>query len=142
MSVVLVIAFFCMTAAACGKTDKRDANVSDSDDTATKKVVFSSDTRIAYLGPAGTYTEEATQFFFANTGVMKPEQTVDLVIEALTEGTADYAVIPQENTVGGAVTNYVDALLNQTEVCVVGEVSTGRKAHEQSILHIYPDCNL
>lgn len=122
MSVVLVIAFLCMTAAACGKTDKRDANVSDSDDTATKKVVFSSDTRIAYLGPAGTYTEEATQFFFANTGVMKPEQTVDLVIEALTEGTADYAVIPQENTVGGAVTNYVDALLNQTDVCVVGEV--------------------
>ena len=40
MSVVLVIAFFCMTAAACGKTDKRDANVSDSDDTATKKVFF------------------------------------------------------------------------------------------------------
>jgi Prephenate dehydratase len=53
---------------------------------------------------------------------MQPEQTVDLAIEALMAGTADYAVIPQENTVGGAVTNYVDALLNQTDVCVVGEV--------------------
>ena len=39
---------------------------------------------------------------------MQPEQTVDLAIEALMAGTADYAVIPQENTVGGAVTNYVD----------------------------------
>ena len=37
-------------------------------------------------------------------------------------GEADYAVIPQENTIGGAVTNYVDALIRQEDVYVVGEV--------------------
>ena len=33
-----------------------------------------------------------------------------------------YAVIPQENTIGGAVTDYVDILISQTDVSVVGEV--------------------
>lgn len=37
-------------------------------------------------------------------------------------GAADYAVIPQENTLGGAVVNYVDALIAAEDAYVVGEV--------------------
>ncbi len=78
--------------------------------------------RISYLGPAGTYTEEAAEYYFQESGLMIPEKTVDEAIAALLEGNADYAVIPQENTLGGAVTNYVDALISQPDVYVVGEV--------------------
>lgn len=78
--------------------------------------------RVSYLGPAGTYTEEATRFFFRDTGACLPEASVEEAIAALVEGRADYAVIPQENTLGGAVTNYVDALIAEARVYVVGEV--------------------
>ena len=65
--------------------------------------------RVCYLGPEGTYTEEAARFFFSS-GVFRPKATVPEAIADVREGNADYAVIPQENTLGGAVINYVDAL--------------------------------
>ena len=78
--------------------------------------------RVSYLGPAGTYTEEATRFFFESAKEFIPEATVEEAIADVTEGRTEYAVIPQENTLGGAVTNYVDALIAQESVYVVGEV--------------------
>ena len=78
--------------------------------------------RVSYLGPAGTYTEEAARFFFRNGETLNPRETVNDAIADMLSGEADYAVIPQENTVGGAVVNYVDALIGAEEACVVGEV--------------------
>ncbi len=77
--------------------------------------------RVSYLGPAGTYTEEAAQFFFP-ASVFQPQATVAEAIGDVVNGEADYAVIPQENTLGGAVTGYVDALIGEEAVCVAGEV--------------------
>ncbi len=77
--------------------------------------------RISYLGPEGTYTEEAAKFFFSE-GVFQPRGTVNEAIEDVTAGRAEYAVIPQENTVGGAVVNYIDALMAGENIWVVGEV--------------------
>ena len=74
-------------------------------------VLPESDARVSYLGPAGTYTEEAARFFFTDAKELLPMETVDAAIALVEEGKADYAVIPQENTIGGAVTNYVDALI-------------------------------
>ena len=78
--------------------------------------------RVSYLGPAGTYTEEAAQFFFQDGETMNPKETVNDAIDDVLSGDADFAVIPQENTVGGAVVNYVDALISAEDVYVVGEV--------------------
>lgn len=78
--------------------------------------------RVSYLGPAGTYTEEAAQFFFRGGEALNPKETVNDAIADLLSGDADYAVIPQENTVGGAVVNYVDALIGADDAFVVGEV--------------------
>ena len=78
--------------------------------------------RVSYLGPAGTYTEEAAQFFFQGGEALNPKETVNDAIADLLSGEADYAVIPQENTVGGAVVNYVDALIRAEDTFVVGEV--------------------
>ena len=77
---------------------------------------------ISYLGPEGTYTEEAARFFFP-AGDFRPKETVPDAMADVIEGKADYAVIPQENTLGGAVTSYIDALIaDEMNVYVVGEV--------------------
>jgi len=78
--------------------------------------------RVSYLGPAGTYTEEATQFFFREGEALVPRDTVNDAIADLMSGASDYAVIPQENTLGGAVVSYVDALIGAEDTFVVGEV--------------------
>ena len=76
---------------------------------------------VSYLGPQGTYTEEAARQFFLN-GTFLPETTVEEAIADLVAGDAQYAVIPQENTLGGAVAGYVDALIAQENVYVAGEI--------------------
>ncbi|MBQ5391866.1 MAG: hypothetical protein IIU44_05805 [Spirochaetales bacterium] len=77
---------------------------------------------VSYLGPEGTYTQEACGLFFGKQGTYMPYATVHDAVEALVRGDTDYAVIPQENTIGGAVIDYVDELIAQSSVCVVGEV--------------------
>lgn len=80
------------------------------------------DAVVSYLGPEGTYSQEACIHFFARQGSYVPYKTVGETVEALLAGESDYAVIPQENTIGGAVVDYVDTLIAQKEVAVVGEV--------------------
>ena len=77
---------------------------------------------VSYLGPEGTYTEEAAHFFFKDEATFIPETTVQEAIEDVVTGKANYAVIPQENTLGGAVVNYVDELIAQENIYVAGEV--------------------
>ena len=106
--------------AACGNLGSGSGN-----DTATASsdaFQIVENASVSYLGPAGTYTEEATKLFFSEKAVLMPEETVTDAIEMILTGNADYAVIPQENTLGGAVINYVDALVKTEGVYVVGEV--------------------
>jgi prephenate dehydratase len=79
-------------------------------------------TTVAYLGPEGTYTEEAVKLFFGDNDELLPQATVADALALVTDGTAAYAVIPQENTLGGPVTDYIDALLTAKDAKVVGEV--------------------
>ena len=79
-------------------------------------------TTIAYLGPAGTYTEEATKLFFGNNDELLPQKTVTDALACVADGTAAYTVIPQENTLGGPVTDCIDALLAAKDAKVVGKV--------------------
>ena len=78
--------------------------------------------KVSYLGPEGTYTEEAAQFWFRNGETLIPKATVNDAIADMLTGETDYAVIPQENTLGGAVVNYVDALIAAEDAYVVGEI--------------------
>ena len=77
---------------------------------------------IGYLGPEGTYTQEACDKFFGGEGTCVPYKTVDDTVAALINRETDYAVIPQENTIGGAVIDYVDAVIKNVQVNVVGEI--------------------
>ena len=108
----------CIIPAACCFSMAAFGSDSDSTEASSQNM---DDVRISYLGPEGTYTEEAAQSFFS-AGTLQPKETVPEALADLTGGDADYAVIPQENTLGGAVTNYVDALIKQKDVYVIGEV--------------------
>lgn len=79
-------------------------------------------TTVAYLGPEGTYTEEAAKLFFGDNDEMMPQATVADALALVAEGKAAYAVVPQENTLGGPVTDYIDAFLAADDAKVVGEV--------------------
>jgi prephenate dehydratase len=70
--------------------------------------------RLAYLGPAGSFTESAARRFPAAGPVrILSCPTVEQVLLALRSGSADAAVVPLENSVEGAVTPSVDALVRQ-----------------------------
>ncbi len=78
-------------------------------------------TTIAYLGPAGTFTEQAVWNFDLPDPQLVP---VDSPAEALNEvraGRADYAVVAVENSVDGAVTATTDALTEAPGVQIYGE---------------------
>ena len=77
---------------------------------------------VSFLGPEGTYTQEACGVFFEKMGTYIPYETVGDAVDALEEGLTDYAVIPQENTIGGAVTDYVDIVIAKSSLSVIGEV--------------------
>ncbi|MCR5204422.1 MAG: histidine-type phosphatase [Lachnospiraceae bacterium] len=77
---------------------------------------------VAFLGPEGTYTQEACEKFFGNDDTLVPYKTVGDAVQALVDKRAKYAVIPQENTIGGAVVDYVDTLIAEPSVSVAGEV--------------------
>lgn len=77
---------------------------------------------VAYLGPEGTYSQEACEVFFGKKDGFVPYKTVAEAVASVGGGECKYAVIPQENTIGGAVTDYVDIVIGTTGISVVGEV--------------------
>ena len=78
--------------------------------------------RVSYLGPEGTYTQMACKRFFGDEGELNPYETVSNAVTALTKGESDYAVIPQENTIGGAVVEYIDNVIETDGISVKGEI--------------------
>ncbi|MBE6480184.1 MAG: hypothetical protein E7Z98_06715 [Olsenella sp.] len=111
-------AVLCLPLAACAQGQDVPADMEEPAADAEVADV----TSVAYLGPAGTYTEEATKLFFGDNDELLAQETVAQALELVTDGSAAYAVIPQENTLGGPVTDYIDALLTTEGVSVVGEV--------------------
>lgn len=81
-----------------------------------------SQVRVSYLGPEGTYTQEACGTFFNAQGTYVPAEDVAASVQALLRGEVDYAVIPQENSIGGAIPAYLDEVVGHAEVSVAGEV--------------------
>lgn len=78
---------------------------------------------VGYLGPAATYTEEASILFFGDKETLVPMKTVPETLAGVKDGTFRYAVVPIENTVGGPVYNYLDAVIGDPAFAVVGEVN-------------------
>ncbi len=77
---------------------------------------------VSYLGPAGTYTEEASIKFFGEKETLIAVPTVPGALAKLKSGECQYSVVPVENTIGGMVYNYLDAVVADDDFVIVGEV--------------------
>ena len=79
-------------------------------------------TRVAYLGPAGTFSEQAALGYFGSSVQRVPCPSIDEVFRASSAGAADFGVVPLENSTEGVVARSLDLLL-QSPLAIVGETS-------------------
>ncbi|MBN8869884.1 MAG: prephenate dehydratase [Solirubrobacterales bacterium] len=80
--------------------------------------------RVAYLGPAGTFSEDALEVsgFAPDTFEPRVTETIPAAIEAVAEGFAERALVPVENSIEGSVRPTLDSLIEQAErVRIIGE---------------------
>jgi chorismate mutase/prephenate dehydratase len=79
-------------------------------------------TRVAYLGPAGTFSEGAALGYFGSSIVRVPCASIDEVFRATAAGAADFGVVPVENSTEGVVARSLDLFLT-TPLFIIGETS-------------------
>lgn len=77
---------------------------------------------VAYLGPKGSYSQEASEKLFGSTIDFHGEETISAVFRSVQAGTTKLAVVPIENSSEGAVRETHSLLLN-TGVNIVSEIS-------------------
>jgi prephenate dehydratase len=104
-------------------------------------------TRLAYLGPAGTFTEEAALRYRPDAELI-PLQTEAAVVAAVESGEAGQGVLAIENSLEGSVTRTIDALIHDSRLFIKGElvlpiehcliVRPGTKAEEISVVCAHP----
>ncbi|HET9403323.1 MAG TPA: prephenate dehydratase [Burkholderiales bacterium] len=77
--------------------------------------------RVAYLGPQGTFSQEAAVKHFGGAAVLSSCPSIDEVFRQVETGAAGYGVVPVENSTEGAIGRTLDLLLT-TPARVCGEV--------------------
>ena len=79
--------------------------------------------RVGFLGPSGTYAEEALRSSAGAVVDEVPFATVYETVMAVQSGAVDRAVVPIENSLEGSVTTTLDTLAGEADgVRIVGEV--------------------
>ena len=86
--------------------------------------------RVAYLGPAGTFSEDALRAAARGAPIEAlPRPNVYEAIRAVEQGEAELALVPFENSIEGSVRATLDVLAHETgSVAIVGE-------HDHPISH-------
>ena len=77
---------------------------------------------VAYLGPQGSFSEQAALEHFGHAVQKLPCPSFDEVFRAVEAGQADVGMVPVENSTEGAVNRSLDLLLN-TPLKILGERS-------------------
>lgn len=105
---------------------------------------------IAYLGPPGTFSEEAALAYAggragANT---LPMASIPAVVTAIETGAASVGVLPIENLLEGSVTFTLDLLIHETALQIAGEIvipirqyllaRPGLRLSEVQVLYAHP----
>src|SRR2546421_4993553 len=80
-------------------------------------------TRFVYLGPEGTFSEQALLTLpAAAKGTRTPARSVPEALDAVRAGDADAALVPLENSIGGQVGVTLAELANGSPLLITREV--------------------
>lgn len=77
----------------------------------------------AYLGPVGTFTEEALAKITLPQDQSIPYSNVTATLNAVRNGEAEFALVPIENSVEGVVARTLDELATGEPLIIAGEVT-------------------
>ena len=77
--------------------------------------------RLAYLGPPGTYSEEAAMLYDADAEYIAAT-TMPGVVQRVHSGDADEGIVPVENSLEGTVTFTADLLIQETTLKIKSEL--------------------
>ena len=83
---------------------------------------------VAYLGPEGTFTQEATSKRFGHAALTRPLSSISEVFAEVEAGEVCYGVVPVENSTEGMVNHTLDNFLD-SHVLINGEVQLRVRLH-------------
>jgi chorismate mutase/prephenate dehydratase len=84
--------------------------------------------KVGYLGPEGTFTQSAVLKHFGLSVRPLPLMTIEEVFHEVESGTADFGVVPIENSTEGTVNNTLDMFLT-SPLSICGEVEVRIRQH-------------
>lgn len=103
---------------------------------------------IAYLGPPGTFSEEAALSWGGPEDQLLPLASIPAVVTAVETGAATFGVLPLENSLEGSVTTTLDLLIRETSLRISSELvlpvrhmlatRPGLQLHQVQVLHAHP----
>ncbi len=76
---------------------------------------------VAFLGPEGTFTQQAALKHFGHSAVSRPLAAIDEVFREVEAGAVNYGVVPIENSTEGVVNHTLDSFLDSS-LRICGEV--------------------
>jgi chorismate mutase/prephenate dehydratase len=77
--------------------------------------------RVSYLGPQGTFSEQAVRQHFGQAVAGEPSASIDEAFRSAESGACQFAVVPAENSTDGVVGRTLDLLLT-TPLRICGEI--------------------
>lgn len=78
--------------------------------------------RAAFLGPEGTFTQQAVLKHFGHSAVCIPMSTIDDVFREVAAGSVEFGVVPVENSSEGVVNHTLDSFFD-SDLKICGEVA-------------------
>ncbi len=77
--------------------------------------------KVGYLGPEGTFSQQAVHKHFGHSALGLPMASVEEVFEEVATGAADFGVVPVENSSQGTIQSTLDMFLT-SPLMICGEV--------------------
>lgn len=77
--------------------------------------------KVAYLGPEGTFTQQAALKHFGHSAICLPMAAIDEVFREVEAGSVDYGVVPIENSTEGVISHTLDSFMD-SGLQISGEV--------------------
>jgi prephenate dehydratase len=86
--------------------------------------------KLAFLGPRGTFTEEAARLMTAQLEpTYHPYATIIEALNAVARDEMDYGVVPMENSIEGTVNSTLDWLIHEVQLPILAEFALPISQH-------------